>query len=157
MIASVSAYVPGSWNVTAGAAPVTVDVTLVWEVLSRTDTGLSAMVHLTLPNGTGVADGDGAPLGGSYPTTLWRTGEVVLDTHRVALPTGVLPEGDLLAETNRLPVVDQQDVLPLGRELSDHEPDRVRAHVDTRHAERKPQVGAGLRHLESSLNRPGRP
>ena len=80
---SSSSKPPAGAAASSVAGPVTVDVTLVWEVLSRTDTGLSAMVHLTLPNGTGVADGDGAPIGGSYPTTLWRTGEVVRDALRL--------------------------------------------------------------------------
>jgi hypothetical protein len=61
----------------------TTSVTVAWLVLAPTETDLSAMVHICDPSGQGWGDGDGAPVGGSYPTTAWRPGEILFDTHVV--------------------------------------------------------------------------
>jgi hypothetical protein len=43
-----------------------------------------------LLNGGGqiVAQGDGPPVGGRYPTTYWLPGEIVEDAHRLTIPSG---------------------------------------------------------------------
>jgi hypothetical protein len=50
-------------------------------------------VHLRDSRGTIVAQGDGPPLGGSWPTSVWPIGYLLSDEHTVNLPVG-LPAGE---------------------------------------------------------------
>jgi hypothetical protein len=34
-------------------------------------------------DGALVTTGDGPPMGGAFPTSMWRPGDVVLDVHRI--------------------------------------------------------------------------
>jgi hypothetical protein len=74
-----------------------------------------------------VAQADGPPLGGAYPTSFWQVGERLVDRHDMQLPAG-LPAGEyellvgmyLLETGERLPWLDaageiQGDAIPLGR------------------------------------------
>jgi len=66
----------------------TVSATLAWLALGAAQTDLNAFVHLVGPGGDALAIGDAPPLGGSYPTTAWRPGEIVIDTYTLPLPPG---------------------------------------------------------------------
>jgi hypothetical protein len=89
-------------------------VTLVWRARSATDVPYTVFVHLLTTEGKYVAGHDGQPVGGSRPTLVWVPGEVVIDTHTLALPAD-LPEGEYVIEVGmydaeiagmpRLPVV----------------------------------------------------
>ena len=66
--------------------------TLYWACDAPPARPLSVFVHLVGEEGQPLAQGDGPPLSGDYPTDLWVTGEVIADGRAVALP-GNLPSG----------------------------------------------------------------
>lgn len=53
----------------------------------------TVFVHLVDSHGGLVAQADGPPLDGSYPTSFWAMGEHVRDTHTMPIPA-MLPEGE---------------------------------------------------------------
>ncbi len=64
-------------------------VHLCWEVLQPLSADYTVFVHLEDTPGTQIATGDGPPMGGSFPTSMWQPGDVIRDTHilPVALPS----------------------------------------------------------------------
>ncbi len=69
-------------------------VTLHWEARDVVNEPLVAFVHLWQPGeATAYAQHDGPPRNGWFPTTVWRTGDAIPDTHILAIPAG-LPPGD---------------------------------------------------------------
>ena len=76
-------------DVSAGEA---LTVTLYWEARGRPSRDYQIFVHLLGDNPEPVAQGDGPPVMGDYPTTMWAAGETIRDPHRVALPAD-LPTG----------------------------------------------------------------
>ncbi|RIL11326.1 hypothetical protein DCC79_05235 [bacterium] len=80
-----------------------ITVTLHWRAQRSVQTAYTVLVHLVprAPAAPGdatagaapVAQGDGPPGEGARPTTSWRSGEVVSDAHRIALPAD-LASGD---------------------------------------------------------------
>ncbi len=93
-------------------------LTLYWRALKPVGEDYTVFVHLVDEGGNIVAQGDGPPVEGHWPTTAWQVGEIVPDEHRLAAEAkGVrflvgLYRPDTMA---RLPVVDEQ-----GREVADH-------------------------------------
>ena len=109
-------------------------LTLYWQALSRPEADYTVFAHLYSLEGESTApaaQSDGSPCNGSFPTSLWRPGEVVLDKRTIALPkdfsgdTVVLSVGmyspstlerlpvsgsGLEAEDNRLRLVEQRVV-----------------------------------------------
>jgi hypothetical protein len=67
------------------------DVTLYWLALRENGRDYQAFVHLTGPDGAVIAQHDGDPVGGFTPTTRWRSGELIADRHRIALPDDLPP------------------------------------------------------------------
>ncbi len=67
------------------------DVTLYWVGLRDTASNYKAFVHLVDGQGRVVAQHDGDPVGGFSPTTRWRAGELIPDTHRLPLPPDLPP------------------------------------------------------------------
>lgn len=67
------------------------EVTLYWFALRETSANLNAFVHLLGADGGVIAQHDGAPVGGFTPTSRWRAGEIVADTHRISLSPEVGP------------------------------------------------------------------
>jgi hypothetical protein len=106
-------------------------VTLQWQAVEEVGADYTAFVHLLDGEGRLVAQHDGPPRGGEYPTSWWRVGEQVPDTHRLLLER--LPEGPLSLQVGmyhpetlaRLPAYDQTesrlpaDVVPLARIWTD--------------------------------------
>ncbi len=102
-------------------------VSLHWTCRSKTDQDYTVFVHLLGPDGSLVAQDDGPPVGGHYPTSLWAPGEVIVDQRRLSikgLPSGAyqLRAGMYLLETGkRLPVVEKtggqlpEGAIPLAR------------------------------------------
>lgn len=88
-------------------------LTLHWEAVAPVDANYTVFVHLLDAEGRPVAQADGQPLGGAYPTTLWDAGERIADG-RIILLGGDLPVGDyrlgvgwyLLETGQRLPATD---------------------------------------------------
>ena len=69
------------------------DVTLYWLAQRETAQNLKVFVHLLGPDGQVIAQSDGEPVGGYSPTTRWKQGELIPDTHRLRLPPD-LPAGE---------------------------------------------------------------
>lgn len=65
---------------------------LYWEARGRVMEDYTVFVHLVSAEGEIVAQGDGPPAHGSYPTGLWERGEVISDGHVIHLPQE-LPSG----------------------------------------------------------------
>jgi hypothetical protein len=83
-------YDLGSGQVDAGE---TITLTLYWLVRETPSTDYQVFVHLHGDTPRPVAQGDGPPLMGDYPTSMWAAGEAFADPHRVLLP-GDLPAGE---------------------------------------------------------------
>ena len=66
-------------------------ISLYWRCVSPPDVDYTVFVHLQDRDGNQVAQHDGQPQGGAYPTSIWDTGEVVRDEHLLPLPSGPLP------------------------------------------------------------------
>jgi len=75
-----------------GARGASLGVTLAWQALTRPAVDTTVFVHLLDTNGEIVAQSDKAP-GVEQPSSQWVAGEVVLDTHALALPPD-LPPGE---------------------------------------------------------------
>jgi hypothetical protein len=96
-------------------------LTLTWQAERQPTRDYTVFVHALNPDGTCCAwQADAMPRDGSYPTTRWREGEVVVDAFVLSLPAGTFPleAGLYLPETGaRLPVspgAPGQDALRLG-------------------------------------------
>jgi 4-amino-4-deoxy-L-arabinose transferase-like glycosyltransferase len=69
------------------------ELTLFWEAEQAVLNNYTVFVHLLDANGNQVANGDGPPVFGDYPTYLWREGDLILDEHTLVLPAD-LPHGE---------------------------------------------------------------
>ncbi|HEY72927.1 MAG TPA: hypothetical protein G4N99_06595 [Thermoflexia bacterium] len=93
------------------------DVTLYWEAQQPPEGDHIVFVHLLDDEGRVAASHDGPPMNGRYPTGAWLPGEVVPDTHHLALDPDV-PEGTYRLQAGmyvwpsleRLPVGDGEGV-----------------------------------------------
>jgi len=66
-------------------------VLLCWKSLAPLERDYQVFVHLYDASGTLVAAGDGPPMGGAFPSSLWQPGDIVMDIHilqDVALQVG---------------------------------------------------------------------
>ena len=70
----------------------TVTLTLHWQARAVPSADYQVFVHLLDTGPEPVAQGDGPPLLGDYPTSVWAPGEVIIDPHVVVLPAD-LPAG----------------------------------------------------------------
>jgi hypothetical protein len=95
--------------VDAGAS---LPLTLTWHCLATMDEAYTVFVHAVGPDGQPMAQTDGQPVGGSYPTNFWRVGDTVRDPHVLEVPDGT-PPGEyelragmyLLSTGERLPLL----------------------------------------------------
>jgi hypothetical protein len=67
-------------------------ITLFWQATGTPSADYTVFVHLLGPDGALLATADGPPVGGDYPTGMWRPGDRVADEHVLAVPAG-LPAG----------------------------------------------------------------
>jgi len=70
----------------------TLRVALWWEALAPLAADYTVFVHLIDEDGQLAGTGDGPPLGGAFPTSVWNPGDWILDEHNVPLPPD-LPSG----------------------------------------------------------------
>ncbi len=95
------------YGYTLDQSPDKLVLTLHWRSQLITEESYSVFVHLTGPDGAIAGQSDGIPAGGVRPTNSWRPGEVVSDTHTIALTD--IPAGELqlwvglYADPERLP------------------------------------------------------
>ncbi len=58
-------------------------VALCWQSLAPLAEDYHVFVHFYDASGALLAAGDGPPMGGAFPTSLWKPGDVILDIHRL--------------------------------------------------------------------------
>ncbi len=80
------------------------EVSLCWESLAPASQYYTVFVHLYDTDGTLVANGDGPPMGGAFPTGLWQPGDVIVDTHVVSLDGIAWPSSAAVKERYRIGV-----------------------------------------------------
>ncbi len=69
----------------------TVTVTLYWQPQSEVEFDYSSYVHLVDEAGRGITQSDHQPGGVYYPTSRWRPGEVLRDSHVLTIPEDATP------------------------------------------------------------------
>ena len=62
-------------------------LTLYWQSLAQTETNYTVFVHLRDEAGKTIAQADGPPVQGRYPTSLWDAGEIIPDRFTVTIPS----------------------------------------------------------------------
>jgi hypothetical protein len=74
---------------TADLAPddTRLDVDLVWQASAPPARDSTVFVHLLAPGGSVLAQHDGPPAQGVWPTTFWEGGQVIEDHHILTLPS----------------------------------------------------------------------
>jgi hypothetical protein len=70
-----------------------VPLTLYWRAVGALAQNYTIFVHLMTESGQLVAQADAQPRSGAYPTSAWTPGDVIPDTHTLALPAS-LPPGE---------------------------------------------------------------
>jgi hypothetical protein len=90
-----------------------VHLTLVWRCLNEMDVAYTVFTHLLDEGEQMRGQKDNPPLGGSYPTTVWVSGEVVVDEYDIEIQPGASPGVHVIevgmydpANLQRLPVLD---------------------------------------------------
>ncbi len=67
-------------------------ITLYWWLADDLDQDFTVYIHLRdTRSGKNVAQADGPPLDGWYPTSVWRVGELVTDQHAISIPGNLNP------------------------------------------------------------------
>jgi len=69
----------------------TLTLNLAWQALAPDGRDYTVFVHLLDGEGELVAQSDGPPQGGAYPTSIWAVGEQVVDARALALPADLPP------------------------------------------------------------------
>ena len=69
----------------------TIGLTLIWRCLDRMDTDYTVFTHLLDQEGHVRGGKDNPPVHGTYPTTLWVPGEVVLDSYQIPVDADAPP------------------------------------------------------------------
>ncbi|MBN1218714.1 MAG: hypothetical protein JXM69_07290 [Anaerolineae bacterium] len=69
----------------------TLQLNVVWQPLQPFAAGLKVFVHLVDPAGNVVAQYDGQPQSGEYPTSQWIPGELIADSYPILFPADAPP------------------------------------------------------------------
>lgn len=92
-------------------------LTLYWQALAPLGADYTTFVHVLDAQGNLVAQTDGQPQDGAYPTSVWQVGEFVADEKGVMVggerPLRLLVGVYLLETEERLPLPDGSSILPL--------------------------------------------
>ena len=67
------------------------EITLHWQPIARLGADYTTFVHLVNANGDKIAQSDHQPGGAYYPTSLWKSGETLVDRHTLTLPADLGP------------------------------------------------------------------
>jgi tetratricopeptide (TPR) repeat protein len=95
-----------------------ITVTLYWETDAAPDGDYQVFVHVVDGDGVTVAQQDSTPVDNRYPTSQWRVGTVIADTHTLNLDAP-LPPGNyrVYAGLYRLPDAVRLPVAPAGEQV----------------------------------------
>jgi 4-amino-4-deoxy-L-arabinose transferase-like glycosyltransferase len=74
----------------------TLTVTLYWKALQPSNVSYTVFNHLTGPVGAMVAQRDGLPADGKWPTTSWLPNQIITDRHQLVLPGNIALAQDVL-------------------------------------------------------------
>lgn len=66
-------------------------LTLYWQVLAPVDVNYSVFVHLADSNEQIWGQHDGQPVGGTYPTSQWQAGQIIVDPHAIEIDPQLPP------------------------------------------------------------------
>jgi hypothetical protein len=109
-----SVRLAGSSTVITGTPPL-LDLKLYWQATAPVTPDYTAFVHVLDADGVRIAQADGPPLGGWYPSSAWEPGQIIADRRRIVLPAGVASAGVQIAvglytpaDGARAPVTDAQ-------------------------------------------------
>ena len=72
-------------------------LTLYWRALAEMDEDYTVFTHLLASDGSIAGQQDGIPVGGTYPTSLWLPGEVVVDRYKIPVRADAAPGTHRLA------------------------------------------------------------
>ncbi len=64
-----------------------VALTLYWRILDSVEVGYTVFIHVLDSEGKVIAQFDGPPVNGLYPTDAWLPGQIIADSHSVMLPS----------------------------------------------------------------------
>lgn len=110
-----------AFRVTQNENPPVLDVVLTWSSDRPTSEPYVVFVHLLDEGGQLVAQHDGWPVEGSWPTTCWNNRELVVDSHPINIPESLPPGtytivgGIYDGQTGtRINTVDGRDLIQLG-------------------------------------------
>jgi hypothetical protein len=67
-----------------------IPITLYWQALRPIPASYQVFTHLESELGP-IAQADGVPVCWTYPTNLWRPGQIIADQHAIVLPPDILP------------------------------------------------------------------
>jgi hypothetical protein len=81
------------YDTSAAAVPAgeTLELTLYWRGLESTEQDLTVLVQLVGEDGIPLAQADGPPLAGDYPTSLWQPGIWIADVRELTIPEDISP------------------------------------------------------------------
>ncbi len=103
----------------------TLNLQLWWRVQMPTGRDYTVFVHLLDDAGKIVAQADGVPVDGRYPTSAWELGESIIDSRQLTLPAGVAGGAYRLivglynpVDGNRLPLADSETDFALLEQLT---------------------------------------
>jgi len=69
----------------------TIHLTLIWQCLKEMDVAYTVFIHLLDANQQMRGQKDNPPRNGSYPTTLWVAGEIIVDEYDITVKPDTLP------------------------------------------------------------------
>jgi hypothetical protein len=98
----------------------TLILTLYWQAQTEMERDYTVFTHLVGADGSTTGQRDNDPIGGTYPTSLWLSGEVVADVYEIQIRADAAPGdhwlkvGMYVAENGyRLPTGDADDAIAL--------------------------------------------
>jgi hypothetical protein len=77
--------------------PPALAVTLFWRAAEPVEEDYSVFLHVLDSTGEVLAQGDGPPVNGEYPTSAWAPGQIIEDRRRIPIPEGTDPRAVQIA------------------------------------------------------------
>jgi hypothetical protein len=80
-------YLGMDWEPAEAEPGKDIKLTHYWKLVASPGDGWRVFTHLEGPNHQGFVNADHVPVGGKYPVSQWKAGEIIRDQHTVTLPT----------------------------------------------------------------------